>query len=1034
MHSGNPLYRYLLFLTLAVFLNTAQAQRTALYQSRLYSYAQMQKAFDAGRYAEAQQGFAEMQSGFHPQTPEYVGCEYYKAMCAFELFNEDAEFLLKNFSSRFPDSDWAEQVKFSLGNLYYRRKEYKKAIAAYLETKVNALSTERRNEYHFKLGYSWFVREDFEKAKPLFAEVKDIRNEYAPAATYYFSHICYLEGKYSTALEGFKKFSTKTGFGQVVPYYIVQIYYLQQRYEEAIEYGSRMLDSIPEKRAVGLYRIIGDAYAKTKQYEKALPYLEKFLKTNPVLDRKDYFGFAYVYLQLGQCKNASAYLRKCITQTADSINQLSWYYLGKCELEAGNRKEARNAFGSSCKLRLDEMVRENALFNYAKLSYELDQDPFHDAIKSLRNFLNEYPSSDKYTEAFDLLVNALLRSKNYSEALQVIAGIRKKTPALEKAEATLNYLRATELFNNSRFSESLAYYQKVHPYGGDNKLVASSIYWHAEACYRLNRNDSATAGFTRFLNAPGAALTPVYHEAYYALGYCYFKKKDFKQASASFRNYLSLAEGENLVKFNDAAVRVGDLFFVDRRFTEALDYYAMVKGPAQADYIQFQRAVIYGLQGKTPEKTAGLLALVNGIKKSAYLDDALYELADCYLIMNKNSEALETFKRLMTEHPSSPFVKRAQVKIALIYSNTDQDDLAIQSYRDLVTQYPNTAEASQAVASMREIYVNAGKVSEFESFVNTVPSLNYPRAAIDSASYEAAELKYMKGDCEGAAADFKGYLKKYESPLFRLNALYFLAECNFKLNRQADALEAYAQVGHMPYHSYTERSVTRAASLAFTLQQYDSAYFWYRRMGELMSAPQSQFDALMGKYRCALQLGADEEVVKLANQLIEHEKTSPEFRYECMLNRAKRLLASGNDSTAVNDFQVISRNSKTAKSAEASYCLAEHFLRKNRQEACIAQLEIIINQDPSYDFWVTKAYFMYAVIFEMRNDRFNQRQTLQSIADHSEDPAFVNEARKLLQAIDEKEKEEMEKRRQEYQEIQFDSNSIRDNDLFEEIR
>jgi hypothetical protein len=114
--------------------------------------------------------------------------------------------------------------------------------------------------------------------------------------------------------------------------------------------------------------------------------------------------------------------------------------------------------------------------------------------------------------------------------------------------------------------------------------------------------------------------------------------------------------------------------------------------------------------------------------------------------------------------------------------------------------------------------------------------------------------------------------------------------------------------------------------------------------------------------------------------------------------------------------------------------LAEHFLKKNRQDACIAQLEIIINQDPSYDFWVTKAYFMYAVIFEMRNDRFNQRQTLQSIADHSEDPAFVNEARKLLQAIDEKEKEEMEKRRQEYQEIQFDSNSIRDNDLFEEIR
>jgi tetratricopeptide (TPR) repeat protein len=74
---------------------------------------------------------------------------------------------------------------------------------------ITAQSTKIYNDpdANFKLAKEWFMKEQYSKAKPLFAEIKDIENTYAAPATYYYSHIAYLEKKYEIALEGFKKFS-----------------------------------------------------------------------------------------------------------------------------------------------------------------------------------------------------------------------------------------------------------------------------------------------------------------------------------------------------------------------------------------------------------------------------------------------------------------------------------------------------------------------------------------------------------------------------------------------------------------------------------------------------------------------------------------------------------------------------------------------------------------------------------------------------------------------------------------------------------
>ena len=57
------------------------------------------------------------------------------------------------------------------------------------------------------------------------------------------------------------------------------------------------------------------------------------------------------------------------------------------------------------------------MFNFAKVSFELSNDPYNKAIKALLSFMTNYPNSDRIAQANEYLVNLFLSAKNYKGAL-----------------------------------------------------------------------------------------------------------------------------------------------------------------------------------------------------------------------------------------------------------------------------------------------------------------------------------------------------------------------------------------------------------------------------------------------------------------------------------------------------------------------------------------------------------------------------------------------------------------------------------------
>ena len=62
------------------------------------------------------------------------------------------------------------------------------------------------------------------------------------------------------------------------------------------------------------------------------------------------------------------------TSLRDSLSQNAQYHLGQCYVELKNKQMALNCFKIASEDNFDQLIKEDALFNSAKLSFDLNSD------------------------------------------------------------------------------------------------------------------------------------------------------------------------------------------------------------------------------------------------------------------------------------------------------------------------------------------------------------------------------------------------------------------------------------------------------------------------------------------------------------------------------------------------------------------------------------------------------------------------------------------------------------------------------------
>ncbi len=916
---------------------------------------------------------------------EVSEASYFSAVAATKLFNQDAEYRMVQYISTHPESPRLNEARLILADYFYQIKNYKRACNYYDQVNRQHITGAKLSEYFFRYGYSLYIKGDQDRALLMFSEIKDIDTDYTAPAVYYYSQIAYEQKKYQTALEGFRRLKDDETFGNIVPFYIVQILYIQKDYDGILAMAPDLLKSAGKDRSVELYRFIGDAWYNKQNYQEALPFLEKYAAGAKASGREDKYQLGFCYYKTGNTEKAIKIFLTISSQN-DELSQNVWNMLGECYIVNGDKKRALFAFGEASKLNFDKTIREEALFNFAKLTYETGNSPFGEAIAAFENYIESYPGSKRVQEVYDYLVATYMQLKNYKAALASLDKIQNKDPRLQEAYQRVAFYRGLELVKNMELDESLDMFDKSLKYQSYSMPVrARTLYWRGEAYYRLGQYDKAREDYETFSSLPGYRSLQEAKLIEYNLGSVCYNRKDYQAALAHFRNFESDAKGVKPELLSDARNRIADCYYITTDYQNAIAYYDKVidQSLLDADYAMYQKGFSLGLINNNRSKVDALTTLIRKYPSSTYVPSAIFERGRAYVVLEDHRNGEADFNSVISNYPSSPFVPRAYVQLGLLYYNLGQNDKAIAQYKKVIEKYKSTPEARYAMTGLKNAYVDNNDVQAYFAYLKTVDgSENVDMSQKDSLMYTSGENLYMTAQYDKAKSAFQDYLSEFPDGSFRQNAQYYLAEILRTSGSKDEALKLYTDVASAPNSQFLEQSLGQAAALMYEKEDYESSLSYYERLEQAANDPATKLVAFRGELRSSYQAGDARKTISASSKIISAGNVPEELTREATFMNAKANYSLNNFDDALGDFRKVAKEVTSAEGAESKYRVAEILYKKDQVGDAEKIVNEFINQNTPHQFWMARMFLLLADISIKKGDTLQARATLQGLKDN----------------------------------------------------
>jgi tetratricopeptide (TPR) repeat protein len=973
--------RLLLVLFIA-FSVAAFGQSTEKYNSVYADFYKAEELFQKQQYGSARKEFRKFVDKWNqPNDPMYIKALYYEAISALELYNNDAVLLLQAFLKNYPETIYRHSIYFQLGNHYYRSKDYKEALAYYTRFSVKDLDKSQHDEYNFKVGYAHFQEGNFTAAKNALNEVKDGDSQYANSALYYFSHISYTEKSYQTALEGFLKLENDKGFGKVVPYYILQIYYLQGKYEEVTKYAPKLANAtlVNEK---DISHLIGDAYYRIGKYDEAVPHLEKYDKLAETTRDDDYqLGFAYYKSR--QFDKAIKLFDRVARKGQDSLSQVAYYHIGESYIATKNNLAARSAFQKASEIDKDPKIQEDALYQFAVLSYKLDVNPYNESIIAFETYLNKYPNSKRKEDVYQYLVNVYTSTKNYEKALESLDRVKNLDITLRKVYQLIAYNHGIELYQKERFQEAINTFKLVEKYPINPQFSAQAIFWSADASYQLNNFQGAINGYRNYLSMPGATSEALKSDAYYNIGYANLLKGDTISAIESFRTYTQ-GKPADRKKLADAYMRLADSYFMRRENQAAVQNYdlALQLNVSNADQALYYKGITHGVMNQKSEKISTLLNLVNNYSKSKYVQDALFEIAFTYKITPDYANAAKYFQQLLADYPTTSKEAFVRIELADVYYKSNNYKQSEAEYLRVLEKFGHDTICNAVGEGLQHVYAATKQVSKLEEYAKKYPCLNINTMTLENLVYNPAETDYNAKKYESAITKFEEYLQKYPQGFHAKKARAFLADSYYEIDNMPKSIEQYELILKESTSNYTELAAVRTARYYFNSKEYAKAIPHYERTLQVSSDPEVLFNANVGLMRSYFHSKDYAPASACAKTVNASALLKAEGKLEAQYIAGMSNYYIKNYDDAITALTFVSKSTTKQEASEAKFMIAQTYFEQDKLNEAEKTAKEVLNMKPSYDFWMAKSLILQTKILVKKDDLFQAEQTISSVLQH----------------------------------------------------
>ena len=918
---------------------------------------------------------------------------------------------LKKHLTTFPYTPYSDEIYLMEGVLYTEKGKYKQATKVFNKITAKNLSRETQPMLYFYGGYALIQQKQYEKALSLFLRLKNQKSTYAPHARYYAGYCYYCMQDFPQAMAEFLSVEHLGVYKKIAPYYIVQIYYAQHQYDKVYDRAEELLRTYPDNANNDeLHRMLGEMYYQDSLYVEAIQHLETY-RTKRHEQKKDILrndiyllGMANYYTRNYQ---AAIDNLKLVKQIEDSISENTCLHLGHSYLRLDDLEKAKLSYAAAMRFKINDRLREEAMYNYVQITY-LQGSALGENITAFNDFLREYPNTQYANKVYALMGDMYMTSKNYKSALEALSEIKNPNEELKNTMQYLRYQMGIDAFLQNKMQDAVTWMSEViENANGTSDYKTEAYYVRAESHYRLHQYDACLTDLKQYNAQPNVNKSSNQQAALYLKGYAYFNQQQLTDAQTVFSNYIAQTDTTN-VTYADVLNRLGDCSFNSRHFEDAIKLYEQVvshKG-AGADYALFQKGYALGLLHRYDEKIQAMQQINNLYPRSDYADDALYETARAQLQLEKSDDAILTYTKLLKQYPNSNKAAKSALELGMAYRTLKQYDNATQAFKQTIERYAGSEEAYAALEGLEQVYVENNQIGDYLAYTKTLNKMNMQAATSeDSLVYVTAELQYMMGNYEQAAAGLTTYLTSYcPGGRYCMTAQYYAANSYYRLKQYDAAIDQYSALAEISGSPYMEEACMRVAELSYDKKEYHTALYYFQRMKEVASSSAMRTTAQLGVLRCSYNTDNIAATIKEATTLLEQENLAENIRKEALYCRAKAHIKEQQYGLAVVDLTPISKEVRTVVGAEAKYELANCYFLLGAIDMAEQEVMSFMQMQTTQQYWLAKSMILLADINLQRNDSFQAKQYLLALqANYKQTDDIQSIVAEKLRALEEKE-------------------------------
>lgn len=917
-----------------------------------------------------------------------VMAKYYEAVSSLFLGNSKGETKILNFVKENPTHLMAEHANFLYANTLFANKKYRDAIKTYNKINKESLDEDDRNECKFKEAYCYYQTNDIDKAKPIFEELTKTDNQYRNDARYYHAHILYIDENYDEALKYFNLIKNDENYRDIANTYLLQINFEKNNYYEVCQNGDEILNKAKKKRKADIALMMAESWYQQGDYSKSLEYYKIVNEnSNRRLSRELEFKIAFCMMKTNDFEGAIEHFTK-VTDSDDELSQYASYYMAQCYTNIGQDKFARNTFYKAYKMSFNDSIRENALMNYAILSFIPGIDPFNETVSVLNDYIKNNPNSNNIAELQEITIHLLLNSNDYDAALECMEQYPKLSQELKNIQSELTYSAGVQQYKEGNFTEALNYFKK--------STQVESMFWIADIHYQMKDENKALHSYMEFIKNPKSNSTDIYPLAYYNIGYLYHNKGDLNNSIIKFKEFLNYDKSSDKVRQNDSWMRIGDGYFVKRQYNDAINAYsnAVKTDSKNADYAYYQQAMGYGALGKTNEKINCLNIITTRYQKSSFYDKALYEIGVAYLNTNDYRSAIAAFDRVVKEKPKSSYARKSLMKIGMIYYNNNENDKALEELDKIVTQYPNTEESREAWNIILNIYRDKNDLDTYFAY-RKANNLTDHIDKQDSLSFVTIQDFYAKRNYDETLKGAKQYLEKYPNGSYLLDVHYYAMKSMEASGNTNDVRPHIEYIINQQYNDYTDNALLLIARMDYDAEDYESSAEYYNRLISVTENHNIMMEAIESCMKSYYFNRQYDKSIEKANQLLLITEINENQKIQANYILGKSYYDKNIYDESLKYFNICMGLNQSEIGAECGYYASVCLYRLNRYDEAEEKVFEVSEKYGNYLYWTACSFIVLSDVYVAKDNDFQAKETLKSVIEnYPQDEKNYNEVMK----------------------------------------